>query len=884
MSNHKVQEAIRETLLFDPDWYRQRYPDVAVLGMDPAYHYARYGTLMRRSPSEFFDARRYADVHALPDDSDPLSHFLTHYAVPQSHPLQLPVKDLVNKLWGGFSGPASERLEAAIDTHSLSSKERAAAAFVLARWHILQGDFETALQKINRLKKFDISMFRNKKCKLLAIECNIHLNQLNNAREMIDFVLNQRMDGDFTCALSNLLLCEEGRAEERLNCINTLYTQAGLLPMELADPDLGVVFGNWSFDLPGAAAVDGPLISVLVPVYNAAKYIDTAIGSLLAQTWRNLEIIAVDDRSSDDSWDKLQRMAAHDSRLKVFRNDVNVGAYGNRNNALARANGEFVTVHDSDDWSHPQMIEKQMEVLLARPDLKATCSRMARVDQNLRFTLRPQRENLEYIHRSYPSLLLRRSDLAKMREWDGVSANADDELLQRARTLWGPEAIEDVLPSVPMSFFLVHENSLTQQKGTSLNSLTFGIRHEYARQAAYWRKTRARGADPAKDTAAPEAALAYERRSMKDPFPIPTGLAPKNWEKNTAYDLVIVSDLSLLGGTRRCNEGYIAAARSMGLRVGLFHWPRFDLKRADVAESYTELSYNDDVDILVPEDTITAKLVLIHHPPILGYRIDAVPKITADRLGILVNQSPMQCWSQKPFYYDGGEASALCQALFGLDPIWIPISPRVRKILDRVGGFDQVLDSVWYPPFHGPLPDTPPAPPQGLGTGRPLVIGRHARDHWTKWPANADALAAAYGAGAPDIEVRLLGGAKSAVKKLDATPANWTVAEFDSIDVRTFLSGLDVFVHYVHEDYIEEFGRNAMEAMAAGRVVILPPEFESTFGKGAVYAAPQDMANTARALCADPAAYAAQVDRGLAFARNASGSRAVERRLGDLIG
>ncbi|MEQ9565175.1 MAG: hypothetical protein RLN85_05065, partial [Pseudomonadales bacterium] len=112
---------------------------------------------------------------------------------------------------------------------------------------------------------------------------------------------------------------------------------------------------------------------------------------------------------------------------------------------------------------------------------KITCTFMARVRSDLSFILRPQRNNLEYVHRSYPSILMRRSDLDELGEWDGVSANADDELLQRARVLWGANRIKDVMPEVPMSLFLVHEQSLTQQKGTSLNSLTFGIRHEYSR-------------------------------------------------------------------------------------------------------------------------------------------------------------------------------------------------------------------------------------------------------------------------------------------------------------------------------------------------------------------------------------------------------------------
>ncbi|MEQ9565176.1 MAG: hypothetical protein RLN85_05070, partial [Pseudomonadales bacterium] len=93
-----------------------------------------------------------------------------------------------------------------------------------------------------------------------------------------------------------------------------------------------------------------------------------------------------------------------------------------------------------------------------------------------------------------------------------------------------------------------------------------------------------------------------------------------------------MSDLSLLGGTRRCNEGYIRAAIARDLRVGLFHWRRYDLRLVDIDDMYTELSYHENVDFLVPEDNVSSKLVLIHHPPILKYEIDAVPIIQAEKL------------------------------------------------------------------------------------------------------------------------------------------------------------------------------------------------------------------------------------------------------------
>ncbi|WP_226783058.1 glycosyltransferase [Oceaniglobus trochenteri] len=861
-----------EIAYFDAEWYRETYPDVAHLGMPPLEHFLKYGAGLGRSPGPEFNAALYRWRNDLPATENPIAHFARNYTFSAPRTQEFPMGDLKRKLWGGFSRSTLELLHALTADKSAKASVRADAALLLARWYALQEMWDEALAHINIIKAVDKARFRNRKTKILLIDCSIRAGLFEQARNYIDFELGKGQQGDFVCALMNMVGQggEDGQKRSQLDILNALYEAHGFVGVRLKEPEKGFVFGNILEERPERTVDDGPLVSILVPVYNAGEFLGVAMRSLLCQSWTNIEIIAVEDRSPDDSWEQLEEMARQDPRLKIYRNDVNMGAYPTRNRAMSLASGDYITVHDSDDWSHPQMIEAQMRALLDNPEVRGTCSMMTRVYPDLSFILRPQRENLEYVHRSYPSLLLRRSDLQELGEWDSVSANADDELMQRARVKWGADSILDIHKEVPFSFFLVHENSLTQQAGTNLSSLTFGIRREYSRQATYWRTHKK---DAEKD------GMQLKRTSLKSPFPIPAGLAPKNWPRDTYYDLIIVSDLSLLGGTRRCNEGYIRAARASGLRVGLFHWPRFDLKLAEVADEYVEASYDEGIDILVPEDKVQAGLVLIHHPPILGTRIDAVPQIDAGKVGILVNQSPMQRWSQNPTYYTGPEASQMCLSLFDKVPEWIAISPRTRHILEKTGGFTQLSNDIWYPPLGRDLPEKMPALPKGLGKGGVPVLGRHARSHWTKWPHTADGLRDAYCADAHDIRVRLLGGAKDPQKMLGTLPANWEVLEFDSVEVASFIQDLDFFLHYVHEDYIEEFGRNVMEAMALGRVVILPPGLADIFGDAAVYAEPRNVADTLRKLWADPKAYRAQAEKGFAFVRKNCAPDVIARRL-----
>lgn len=795
----------------------------------------------------------------------------------------VPVADLVKKLWGGFSTHALGDLDRVITAPGAGSQDKAAAAWELARFHAAEGEWRSTLDALRAVRQFDKAVMRKKRVRLLEVEALAACAEFDKAEELARFAIdNGGQDGDYCCALSNIMVARVSAQSglsahvQRLELLNQIYRTNDLSEVGFAQPEAGFVFGN----LKGVAATVSAAaktlkVSVLVPVYNAETFLEVALRSLLVQTWGNLQLVVVDDCSTDASWQIIERLASSDPRILCARNSCNVGAYGTRNHALSLATGDFVTVHDSDDWSHPQMIESQVRAMLADSNIRITFSAMARVSRDLRFALRPERVNMEYVHRSYPSLMMRRSDLLDLDKWDGVAANADDEFVQRARMRWGSEALRDVLPLVPMSLFLKHEASLTSQAATSLRSLTFGVRHEYARQAAYWR------AKEGKSIVSSGRPFRMDRTSMKLPFPIPSNLAPRNWKTRTHYDLVVISDLSLLGGTRRCNEGYVSAALAMGMKIGLFHWPRYDLALVDdIAQSYRDLSYKPDVDILTAEQSVSCGLLLIHHPPILKYRLDAVPRIRAETVGILVNQLPRQLIDENDHYYDLVGTAALVRELFDQTPMWIPISPLVRRLL-RDGGFGPLAAEDWIPPLGTAVHRTRAGAESRPG-GIP-VIGRHSRDHWTKWPEAAEDLKLAYCADT-SIPAQFLGGTRSARKIIGDWPANWTDHPFDSMRVDRFLRSIDFFAHYTHSRYIEEFGRNIMEAMAAGVPTIVPPRFVETFGDAAVYAEPGDVQKQLLSLWNNPDAYKQQMERGWRYVERFATIEHVQQRLRRLCG
>lgn len=98
-------------------------------------------------------------------------------------------------------------------------------------------------------------------------------------------------------------------------------------------------------------------VSVIIPVYNAAKHLEECIRSVCAQTLKNIEIICVNDSSTDDSLGILQQLAKEDSRIVVLTQE-NAGAGAARNHGLSKAKGKYLSFLDADDFFEPQMLEK----------------------------------------------------------------------------------------------------------------------------------------------------------------------------------------------------------------------------------------------------------------------------------------------------------------------------------------------------------------------------------------------------------------------------------------------------------------------------------------------------------------------------------------------
>ena len=115
-----------------------------------------------------------------------------------------------------------------------------------------------------------------------------------------------------------------------------------------------------------------PLISVIVPIYNTEKYLRECIESIQRQTYSNLEIILVDDESTDHCLAICDELALKDHRIKVIHKE-NGGAADARNVGTLQANGEYIIYIDSDDWIHIDMFQILYEALRKTGAQAASC-------------------------------------------------------------------------------------------------------------------------------------------------------------------------------------------------------------------------------------------------------------------------------------------------------------------------------------------------------------------------------------------------------------------------------------------------------------------------------------------------------------------------------
>jgi len=453
---------------FDAEWYLSTYPDVAKAGMDPWEHYFRHGAKEGRLP-RFNKATAWDDA-----------------------------------LWRGAHAVMLPRLQALLTDTAANASEQQAARWALARWYLWQQQWERVITCLHGQDDFQ-HLFNHADhpgMALLVVEAHCRLQLAGRPPPSVDSALPPLLEAlkqrfphhaDTFLAEANIRLLKTGSDGSRLDLLNQLFASHGLSAITTRDTTSPLALDNLTSatSQPSSLSLStSPLISVIVPLYNAAHTIGSALCSLFDQQSVRLEILVVDDASEDSSVDevaKWQRQTPEHVSLKLLRQPSNQGAYAARNRGLAVATGDVVTIHDSDDWSHPHKLVTQWQALVANPQAKASLSSWVRVTPELLFH-RWRLDEYGWVYPNISSLMMRREVFETLGYWDAVSVNADTEYRERIEAAFGADSVIVALPGIPLAFGRADEGSLTQHSRSHLATKFTGLRYRYMAAARRWHK------------------------------------------------------------------------------------------------------------------------------------------------------------------------------------------------------------------------------------------------------------------------------------------------------------------------------------------------------------------------------------------------------------
>ena len=324
------------------------------------------------------------------------------------------------------------------------------------------------------------------------------------------------------------------------------------------------------------------------------------------------------------------------------------------------------------------------------------------------------------------------------------------------------------------------------------------------------------------------------------------------------FDVIMATDCRFPGGSTASVVEEIEAQYRAGYRTALLHLPSpVQRSRRPFARRIQDVLAAGKAELILPHQSVRARTLLVRHPTLFSTIPEDLPRITVETTVMIANQVPVDDRATEP-YYDVETVHRNAQRALGHAPVWAPIGPLVRTAITQSWRDVPMVDEDWVNIIDAPVWATPR---DGL-VGETPVIGRHSRGHWSKWPDTREDLLAAY-PDDPRYRVRVLGGTEAPQEILGGLPQTWTSLPFGSVPVPRFLAGIDFLVYFHHPGLVEAFGRVVLEGLAAGAVCIVPPQMEQVFGDACVYGSPQDVTGIVDRLSADPAALAAQRERGL---------------------
>ncbi len=578
----------------------------------------------------------------------------------------------------GFTERAYNELYDIVKSQSSSNSLKRKAARVLALWHANERTKEGAKKCLEMLEialKHEKDRVKLRQSAVMAAECHDALGNFEEGKRLLSQALETEVHIDLILASANL----ESSMDEKLKVINKALDLYKIKNVYIETPIKKSFYDSLRVntnDLSYISSANNPKVTVIVPVFNAEDVIETALDSLLAQTWTNLEIIVADDCSTDSTVSIVEGYIKRDPRVQLIITETNGGPYVARNMAMSKATGEFITVNDADDWSHPQKIEKQVNHLLKNPNVVGNTSQQARATEDLQFYRRGNMGTLVFQNMS--SFMFRRKlVLETIGYLDCVRFGADNEYIRRLKRAFGEEAIVNI-NSGPLSFQRQDSGSLTGNKAFGFHGFLMGARAEYFEGQNY-----------AHDNS---ESIYYDFPSKKRPFAIPEPMWPTR-DKNTIegrrhFDVIIVSDFRQTGKQNKSDLDDIVFYKEKGLKVGLIQMNSYeDNPKKKVQISIREMLDSDRVQMIVYGEKVLCDFLLIKQAHILQDKQEFIPDVKCNDVHVIIDQDTVlkrhsnlnSCQKNLRYYFD-------------TTGIWHPENQTVKELL--INNYKKEIDNL----------------------------------------------------------------------------------------------------------------------------------------------------------------------------------------------
>ncbi|OIJ11288.1 hypothetical protein BKP37_16520 [Anaerobacillus alkalilacustris] len=579
------------------------------------------------------------------------------------------VDELKHRLYSqGFSKKAYDDLNLLL-TKAKDMFQKKQIAWILAQWHANHYSKEDAKHCLHYLKiatEGEKDQLQLRSIAIIEAESYELLGDVETAKMILTRVIKDDPHPDLYLAYANL----EASLTKRTAWINRALEHFQLSPISFIHSETETVYDRLHSKKEKFTQKEAlPKVSVLIPTYNDEERIKTALNSILSQTWENLEVLVVDDCSTDGTIQVVEQYSKKDVRVKLIKAEKNGGAYVARNLALKEATGEFVTINDSDDWSHPEKIEKQVLNLMHNPTVIGNTSQQARATNDVKF-YRRGKPGL-YIFSNISSFMFRRHPVfEKIGYWDSVRFGADVEFIKRIKKVFGEKAVID-LETGPLSLQRQSPTSLTGNSAFGYQGFFMGARKEYVESHETFHETR--------------NDLRYEFPQQIRPFPVPEPMRPIKEAKingRRKFDVVIVSDFRDHSGPVDLIVEEIQKQKQHAARIGFIQLYQYDLNsHRDMSVKIRELIDGRQIQMLVYGEKIATDHLLLLHPPVLQEEQKYVPDVVASKVTVIINVIPLTNETIRSPQSDFVHCQDRLKAYFGKQPMWVPLNTEIRQAL-----------------------------------------------------------------------------------------------------------------------------------------------------------------------------------------------------------